>query len=77
MTYGFGYVDVDRANVLGIADCVVFVGGVEVKDCIAFNDDEGWADIYARDRNGSLISTVDGFVILRVVGKITLARGHK
>lgn len=74
MTYGYGYVNVRRAQELGIHGCTVFVNGVETKDCFAFNDEEGWADIYTRDRDGRILTFLNETCPLRIFGKITIAR---
>ena len=72
MTYKLGYVDIDRANVLGVEH--VFVDGNEVPYAVAFNDEEGWVDVYATDPNGSMIRDANGELhVKRVFGKITAA----
>lgn len=38
----------------------VFVDSVEVKDCVAFDDVEGWAEVYLRNEKGGFAKTPDG-----------------
>ena len=53
-----------------VADASVFVDGVKVTLCTAFNIKEGWADVYKKDTNG-LVRIEGEPVTERLYGKIT------
>lgn len=64
----FGFVDVDRAQLLG-----VFVNGVEVERCFAFNV-EGWADRFVTTLNGAYLIEDDHVKSARVYGVVTIKK---
>lgn len=49
----FGYVDVKRAQQLGIHPCRVYdANGRELKDCLSFNDETGECKCHLRNERG-------------------------
>lgn len=77
----YGYVTVERAQKLGLLYCEVFVDGVRVEKCVAFDDMEGWADYYQSDYKGDfVIHWHDGEASVatgRVHGVVTVIRNAK
>lgn len=51
-TRGLGYVDVERAVAEGWFPCTVYLDGIEVEECVAFNDREGWVEANVLDGDG-------------------------
>lgn len=70
----YGFVDVERADALGIWPCRVFVDGVEIDDCLSFNDREGWAEYFVIDAHDQYIYSrpIDGYVTGRRRGHVTV-----
>jgi len=66
------YIDSSNIKDLGIDYATVFLNGVEVKDCFAFDKEAGYALYYVIDRNGVAVTDGNGGVVTkRVNGEIS------
>lgn len=62
-----------EAGKLGYIPATVLLNGTPLPDCVVFDDGEGWADVYDRDREtGQIVlnETGDGPRVKRVYGEI-------
>lgn len=48
----------------------VSIDGVETDDCVAYDMDEGWAEVLERNAEGKLFLRGDGIAEKRVYGEI-------
>ena len=55
----------------------VFVDGQEVRDCLAYDIDGGWADTYVTDEQNRLVVRGDELVTSRLCGKIQVVMKHR
>ncbi len=69
-TVGVGYMDVERCIREGWHPATVYCDGVEIEDCVRFDDRAGWVEYFVHDANDQYIISrpLDGIVTGRRYG---------
>jgi hypothetical protein len=68
----YGRLDGKEASERGYLPAIVLLNGKPISDCVVFDDIEGWADVYDRDKKGQIVidESGDQAKIKRIYGEI-------
>lgn len=55
----------------------VFVDGLEVSGVVEASEEEGWADVIARDASGNIETDGDRVRHRRMIGRVALSRSRR
>lgn len=67
----YGLLSGVEAGKRGFLPAKVFVNGIETPDCVLFDDNEGWADVYDREDGHIVVNEKgDGPRVKRLFGEI-------